>query len=171
MGSLLSCVTKMSRSTCSGSAYPVLPDWSLPIPWLTSTHRGFIVSFPTWGRMAASSLNPIPSSQVQVQSQKELSLLTSSESMILELYPGPINEIREIECVNQPGPSHSLHPLIPCQSKGEWKSTSFRSAWVESWGKMSPQMETQNQTRNTPKRLWLLGLLWFQICLAPWKIP
>ena len=101
--------------------------WSLPIPWLTSTPQGLHCQFPTWCRMTSSSFNPIPSSQVQVQSQKELSLLTNSESMILEPILEPINEIREIEHVNQPGPSHSLHPLIPPQSKGEQKSTSLRS--------------------------------------------
>lgn len=37
--------------------------------------QGLHCQFPTWGRMTASSFNPIPSSQVQVKSQKELSLL------------------------------------------------------------------------------------------------
>ena len=91
--------------------------WSLPIPWLTSTPQGLHCQFPTWCRMTSSSFNPIPSSQVQVQSQKELSLLTNSESMILEPILEPINEIREIENVNQPGPSHSLHPLIPPRAR------------------------------------------------------
>ena len=68
------------------------------------------------------------------------------------------------------GRPHSLHPLIPPE-QGRMKVNFIQISGVESWGKMSPQMETQNQTRNTPKRLWLLGLLLFQICLAPWKIP
>lgn len=72
--------------------------------------------------------------------------------MILEPILGPINEIREIERVNQPGPSHSLHPLIPPE-QGRMKVNFIQISGVESWGKMSPQMETQNQTRNTPKRL------------------
>ena len=127
--------------------------WSLPIPWLTSTPQGLHCQFPTWCRMTSSSFNPIPSSQVQVQSQKELSLLTNSESMILEPILEPINEIREIEHVNQPGPSHSLHPLIPPPEQGRTKVNFTQITRVESWGKMSPQMETQKETRNIPNRL------------------
>ena len=126
--------------------------WSFPIPWLTSTPQGLHCQFPTWGRMTASSFNPIPSSQVQVQNQKELSLLANSESMILERILGPINEIREIEPVNQPSPSHFPHPLIPTE-QGRTKVNFTQFTRFESWGKMGPQMKTQKQTRNTPNRL------------------
>lgn len=72
--------------------------------------------------------------------------------MIIEPILGPINEIREIEHVNQPGPSHSLHPLISPE-QGRMKVNFTQITRVESWGKMNPQMETQKQTRNIPSRL------------------
>lgn len=134
------CVTKMSRSTHTSSQLTTLPGSGL-FPFLNSAllHGGFIAT------LQVGELQPciLPGSSTK----PKRNFSTNTESKIPEPILGPMNEARETEHANQPGPR-------PCSlpEPGKTKVNSTQTTWAESWSKMGPQMEIQMFfTKNSKK--------------------